>query len=61
MALLMDPRYIQLASRHQSGVATEDSTLNNSFSLNHTSFAQPLSIVALVILVASLTSSHEFV
>ena len=42
MASLMDPRrdlnYIQLASRHQSGVAIEDSTLNNSFSLNHTSF-----------------------
>ena len=48
MALLTDPRrdisltsrlsYIQLASRHQSGVATEDSTLNISFSLNHTSF-----------------------
>ena len=42
MALLTDPRcdlrLIQLASRHQSGVATKDSTLNNSFSLNHTSF-----------------------
>ena len=41
MASLTDPRrdlnYIQSASQHQSGVATEDPTLNNSFSLNHTS------------------------
>ena len=42
MALLMDPRrdlsYIQLASRHRSGVAIVDSSLNISFSLDHTSF-----------------------
>ena len=42
MALLTDPRrdlsYIQLASRHQSGVAIVDSSLNISFSLDHTSF-----------------------
>ena len=39
MALLTDPRRdLRLSSRHQSGVATEDSTLNISFSLNHTSF-----------------------
>ena len=42
MASLTDPRrdlsYIQLESRHQSGVETEDSSLNNSFSLNHNSF-----------------------
>ena len=39
MALLTDPRHdIRLTSRHQSGVATEDSTLNISFSLNFTSF-----------------------
>ena len=39
MALLTDPRHdIRLTSRHQSGVATEDSTLNISFSFNFTSF-----------------------
>ena len=39
MASLTDPRCdIRLTSRPQSGVATEDSTLNISFSFNHTSF-----------------------
>ena len=39
VALLTDPRRdIRLMSRHQSDVAIEDSTLNNSFSLYHTSF-----------------------
>ena len=37
--LLVDPRRdIRVMSRHQCGVATEDSTLNISFSLDHTSF-----------------------
>ena len=61
MASLTDPRRdLRLSSRHQSGVATEDSTLNISFSLNHIPLSQPLSLVALVILVTSSTSSHDF-